>query len=78
MTLADAVNPEAVLQSYIDSVRPGSQHCLVITAVGAGIYRVQLSVFPPTGGAPVVYPQRIRTVSLEGKTWITAITKDEG
>ncbi|MET9203416.1 hypothetical protein [Gordonia sp. NPDC003585] len=78
VTLAGAVDSENVLQAIIDNVRPGSHHCLVITSIGEGTYRVRLSVFPPTGGAPIVYPQVIRTESLEGRTWIASITKDEG
>lgn len=77
VALSSAVQPEPVLQSYIDSVRPGSWHCLEIIGLGAGTYRVRLSVYPPTGNVPIVYPQIIRIATLEGKSWIASISKDE-
>ncbi|MFJ6099083.1 MULTISPECIES: hypothetical protein [Actinomycetes] len=65
------------IQTGIDSgLVPGTRHCLAITSRGDGLWGVELTMLPPAAGEPVKSRQLFQTAEVEGRTLITAITKD--
>ncbi|WP_280400447.1 hypothetical protein [Nocardia carnea] len=69
-----AVSPAEVIQAGIDSVAPGTGHCVRIVAVADGRYSVEVTEYRP-GGAPATYSrQTVTTAVIDGRTLITGIT----
>ncbi|MBA4023928.1 MAG: hypothetical protein C0482_16335 [Gordonia sp.] len=67
----------ASMQAFIDNQLPrGTIHCTRITDRGAGLWSLELSEIPPGGGEPVLIRQLVQTAEVDGRTLITAITKD--
>ncbi|MEU3475885.1 hypothetical protein [Rhodococcus sp. NPDC006774] len=65
------------IQGGIDSqLAQGTGHCLKITDRTGGLWGVELTVVPPAGAEPEVLPLLISTAVIDGRTLITAITKD--
>lgn len=64
------------LQRFIDAVAPGTTYCLTVDDRGGGLYALKIEVASPNL-PPEVIPQLVETTKAEGKTWITAIRKDE-
>ncbi|MEV0365381.1 hypothetical protein [Nocardia fusca] len=75
-----AVAPDApvssaeVIQTGIDSVAPGTAHCVEIVTVADGRYTVEVTEFRP-GGEPATYSrQTVTTAVIDGRTLITGIS----
>lgn len=74
----DAVAPDAqvpatdTLQQGIDSIPPGTRHCLKIERVDTGRYVVDLVEFLPDGQL-AGYKQTVTTADVGGRTLITGI-----
>ncbi|MEU1950278.1 hypothetical protein [Nocardia rhamnosiphila] len=75
-----AVAPDApvssaeVIQAGIDSVVPGTAHCVRIMTVADGRYTVEVTEFRP-GGEPATYSrQTVTTAVIDGRTLITGIS----
>ncbi|GGK94270.1 hypothetical protein [Nocardia jinanensis] len=75
-----AVAPDApvsapeVIQAGIDSVAPGTEHCVQIVTVADGRYTVEVTEFRP-GGEPATYSrQTVTTAVIDGRTLITGIS----
>ncbi|NUP29079.1 MAG: hypothetical protein HOQ44_20720 [Nocardia sp.] len=75
-----AVAPDApvsaaeVIQAGIDSVAPGTAHCVHITTVADGRYTVEVTEFR-SGGEPATYSrQTVTTAVVDGRTLITGIS----
>ena len=67
----------ASMQTFIDTqLPPGTLYCTRITDRGAGLWSLELSEIPPGGGEPVLIRQLVQTAQVDGRTLITAITKD--
>ena len=67
----------ASMQAFIDTqLPPGTTYCTRITDRGAGLFSLELSEIPPGGGEPLLIRQLVQTAEVEGRTLITAITKD--
>ena len=65
------------IQGGIDTqLAPGTGHCLRITDRTGGLWGVELTMLPPAGAEPEVLRQLISTAVVDGRTLITAITKD--
>lgn len=65
------------IQGGLDTgVAPGTGYCLTITDRTGGLWGVELTVLPPAGAEPQVLRQLISTAVVDGRTLITAITKD--
>src|SRR5690606_41445956 len=66
-----------VIQAGIDSVEPGTRHCVRIVTVADGRYSVEVTEYRP-GGAPATYSsQTVTTAATDGRTLITGITAGE-
>ncbi|WP_280459184.1 hypothetical protein [Nocardia carnea] len=69
-----AVSASAVIQAGIDSVAPGTRHCVRIVTVADGRYSVEVTEYRP-GGEPATYSrQTVTTAAIDGRTLITGIT----
>ncbi|MGW5382829.1 hypothetical protein [Nocardia sp. NPDC003963] len=75
-----AVAPDApvsapeIIQAGIDSVAPGTAHCVRIVTVADGRYTVEVTEFRP-GGEPATYSrQTVTTAVIDGRTLITGIS----
>jgi hypothetical protein len=67
----------ASMQTFIDTqLPPGTLYCTRITDRGAGLWSLELSEIPSGGGEPVLIRQLVQTAQVDGRTLITAITKD--
>jgi hypothetical protein len=67
----------ASMQSFIDTqLAPGTTYCTRITDRGSGLFSLELNEIPPGGGEPVLIRQLVQTAQVDGRTLITAITKD--
>ena len=67
----------ASMQAFIDTqLPPGTTYCTRITDRGAGLFSLELNEIPPGGGEPLLIRQLVQTAEVEGRTLITAITKD--
>ena len=67
----------ASMQAFIDTqLPPGTTYCTRITDRGAGLFSLELSEIPPGGGEPLLIRQLVQTAEVDGRTLITAITKD--
>lgn len=65
------------MQAFIDTqLPPDTLYCTRITERGNGLWALELSEIPPGGGEPIVIRQLVQTAEVDGKTVITAITKD--
>ena len=65
------------IQTGIDSaLAPGTRHCVAITSRGDGLWGVEVTMLPPGAGEPETSRQLFQTAEVEGRTLITAITKD--
>ena len=65
------------IQGGIDTgLAPGTGYCLRITDRTGGLWGVELTMLPPAGAEPEVLRQLISTAVVDGRTLITAITKD--
>lgn len=68
-----AVSPADVIQKGIDSIPPGTTHCVRIVSVGDNRYSVEVTEHRP-GGAPATYStQTVTTAEIGGRTLITGI-----
>lgn len=56
----------------IDTVPPGTTHCVRITPIGTGVYSVALAEMRP-GQPPVQFPQTITTKEIDGRWFIDVI-----
>ncbi|WP_020109711.1 hypothetical protein [Nocardia sp. 348MFTsu5.1] len=71
------VGSAEAMQSFIDhNLAPGTLHCVKITDRGQGLWSVELTEIPPGGGEPITIRQLAQTADIDGRTFITAITKD--
>ncbi len=69
-----AVSSGEIIQAGIDSVAPGTRHCVRIVTVADGRYSVEVTEYRP-GGAPATYSrQTVTTAAIDGRTLITGIT----
>lgn len=69
-----AVSSGEVIQDGIDSIEPGTRHCVQIVAVADGRYNVEVTEYRP-GGEPATYSrQTVTTAAIDGRTLITGIT----
>ncbi|MGK8523123.1 hypothetical protein ACRS6B_16880 [Nocardia asteroides] len=67
------VQPAWVIQRGINSVPPGTTHCVRIVTVGDNRYSVEVTEYRP-GGAPATYNrQMVTTAVIGGRTLITGI-----
>ncbi|MFD4401715.1 hypothetical protein ACFWPH_03015 [Nocardia sp. NPDC058499] len=68
------VSSGEVIQAGIDSVEPGTRHCVRIVTVADGRYSVEVTEYRP-GGEPATYSrQTVTTAAIDGRTLITGIT----
>ncbi|MEU1980400.1 hypothetical protein [Nocardia sp. NPDC019395] len=68
------VSAAEVIQAGIDSVEPGTGHCVRIVTVADGQYSVVVTEYRP-GGEPATYNrQTVTTAVIGGRTLITGIT----
>lgn len=71
---AAPVSAPEVIQAGIDSVAPGTAHCVRIVTVADGRYTVEVTEFRP-GGEPATYSrQTVTTAVIDGRTLITGIS----
>lgn len=70
----DAAVPAAPdIQAGIDTIPPGTTHCLAIVAIATDRYSVELTEHRPDG-ATTVYKQTVTTAPRDGHIVITGIT----
>lgn len=74
--LARVPSAEEIDTGIKTAVAVGTGHCLKITDRNDGLWGVELTVLPPGGTEPSVLHQLIQTAVIDGRTLITAITKD--
>lgn len=68
------VSAPETIQAGIDTVSPGTAHCVRIVTVADDRYTVEVTEFRP-GGEPAVYSrQTVTTAVIDGRTLITGIT----
>lgn len=68
------VSSAELIQSGIDSVAPGTGHCVRIVTVADGRYTVEVTEYRP-GGEPATYSrQTVTTAVIDGRTLITGIS----
>lgn len=74
--LARVPTAEQIQDGINQQIEIGTTHCLAITDRGNGLFGVELTVVAPGGVEPQVLRQLIQTAQVDGRTLITAITKD--
>lgn len=68
------VSTAEVIQAGIDSVAPGTGHCVRIVTLAEGRYSVEVTEYRP-GGEPATYSrQTVTTGVVDGRTLITGIS----
>ena len=65
--------PAETIQAGIDTVPPGTTHCVRITPITTDIYSVALAEMRP-GAAPAQFPQTITTKNIDGRWFVDVIS----